>query len=132
MNFFKAVVESVLLYGSEARILTKKHEKNLDGTYARMLRAILNISWKDHPTIIRLYGNIPPLTRTMRIRSTCFAGHCYRSDEEILKEVLLWTPNYETTKLGRPKKTYVKQLCEDTGLTIEELKTERKTGRRGR
>ena len=45
-NFFRAVVESVLLYGSEAWTLTKKHEKKLDGTYTRMLRAILNISWK--------------------------------------------------------------------------------------
>ena len=57
------MVESVLLYGSEACTLTKKHEKKLDGTYTRMLRAILNISWKEHPTNNRLYGNIPPLTK---------------------------------------------------------------------
>ena len=48
-NIFRAVVEYTLLYGSEAWTLTKKHEKNLDGTYTRMLRAILNISWKEHP-----------------------------------------------------------------------------------
>ena len=30
---------------------------------------------------------------------------------------------YATTKPGRPRKTYVKQICEDTGLTTEELKT---------
>ena len=75
-NLFRAVVESVLLYGSEARTLTKKHEKKLDGTYTRMLRAILNISWKEHPTKIRLCGNIPPLTSIIRIRRTRFAGHC--------------------------------------------------------
>ena len=66
-NFFSAVVESVLLYGSEDWTLTKKHEKNLDGTYRIMLRAILNISWKEHPTKIRLYGNIPPLNSIIRI-----------------------------------------------------------------
>ena len=66
------MVESVLLYGSEAWTLTKKHEKKLDGTYTRMLRAILNISWKEHPTKIRLYGNIPPLTSIIRIRRTRF------------------------------------------------------------
>ena len=42
-NFFRGMVESVLLYGSEAWTLTKKHEKKLDGTYTSMLRAILNI-----------------------------------------------------------------------------------------
>ena len=121
-NFFRAVVESVLLYGSEAWTLTKKHEKKLDGTYTRMLRAILNISWKEHPTKFRLYGNIPPLTSIIRIRRTRFAGHCYRSEEEIVKDVLLWTPNHGTTKIGRPRKTYVKQLCDYTGLTTEEPK----------
>ena len=45
-ELFRALVESVLLYGSEAWTLTKKHEKKLNGTYTRMLRAILNISWK--------------------------------------------------------------------------------------
>ena len=80
-NFFRAIVESVLLYGSEAWILTKKHEKKPDGTYTIMLRAILNISWKEHPTKIRLYGNILPLTSIIRIRRIRFAGHCYRSEE---------------------------------------------------
>ena len=37
--------------------LTKQQEAALDRTYTRMLRAILNISWKEHPTKNRLYGN---------------------------------------------------------------------------
>ena len=79
-NFFRAVVESILLYGSEAWTLTKQHEKKLDGTYTRMLRAILNISWKEQLTKIRLYGNIPPLTSIIRIRRIRFVGHWYRSE----------------------------------------------------
>ena len=63
-NIFRAVVESVLLYGSEAWTLTKNNEKKLDGIYTRILRTILNISWRD-PTKIRLYENIPSLTRTI-------------------------------------------------------------------
>ena len=63
---------------------------------------------------------------TIHIRKTRFTCHCYRSEEEIIKDVLLWTPNHRTKKLERPRKTYVKQLCEDTDLTIEELKTEMK------
>ena len=65
-----------------------------------MLRAILNISWKEHPKKIRLYGyNITPLTSIIRIRRTRFAGHCYRSEEEIVKDVLK-TQKHGTTKLG--------------------------------
>ena len=42
-GFFRAVVESVLLYGSSAWTLTKRLESKLNGTYTRMLRVILNI-----------------------------------------------------------------------------------------
>jgi exonuclease III len=45
-DFFQAAVETVLVYGSSTWTLTKKLEAKLDGTYTRMLRAILNISWK--------------------------------------------------------------------------------------
>ena len=76
---------------------------------------------KEHLTKIRLYGNIPPLTRT--IRRTRFAGNCYRNEEEIIKDVLLWTPNHGTKKIERKREVYVKPLCEDTRLTIKELKT---------
>ena len=74
-----------------------------------MLKAILNISLKEQSTKIRLYGNIPPLTCTIgiRIRRTRFAGHFYRSEEESIKDVLLWTLNYDTTEPGRPRKTYM-------------------------
>ena len=82
-----------------------------------MLRTILNISWKENPT------NIPPLTSIIRIRRKRFACHCYRSDEEIVKDILLWTPNHGTTKIGRQRKTNVKQLCDNNGLTTEELNT---------
>ena len=60
------------------------------------------------------------------MKNTFNAGHCYRSEEEIVKDVLLWMPNHGTTKLRRPRKTYVKQLCDDTGPTTEELKTSMK------
>ena len=54
------------------------------------------------------------------IQRTRFAGHCYRSEVEIVKDVLLWLMNHESTKLGRQRKTYVKELCDDTGQMIRE------------
>ncbi len=63
-DFFRATVESVLVYGSSTWTLTKKLEKKLDGTYTRMIRAVLNVSWKEHPTKIRLYGPLPPIPDT--------------------------------------------------------------------
>lgn len=54
-EFSSAAVKSVLLYGSPTWNLIKKLENKLDGTY--LLRAVLNISWKEHLAKEQLYGN---------------------------------------------------------------------------
>ena len=48
-KFFSAIAMSVLLYSWTPLTVTKRTEKKLDGTYTRMLYAILNKSWKQHP-----------------------------------------------------------------------------------
>ena len=62
-SFFQAAVTSILLYGCTTWTLTKRLEKKLDGNYTRMLRAILNKSWQQHPTRHQLYGHLPPITK---------------------------------------------------------------------
>ena len=37
-------------------------EKSLDGCYTRMLRMVLNISWRQHITNKELYGELPKLS----------------------------------------------------------------------
>ena len=69
-------------------------EKKLDGNYTRMLQAILNKSWRQHPTRHQLYGHLPPITKTIQVRQTRYAGHCWRSRDELISNVLLWTPTY--------------------------------------
>ena len=122
-KFFRATVESVLLYGAVTWTLTKHLEQRLSGTYTRMLRAALNISWKEHPTIKRLYGHLPNVITTIRERRMRFAGHCWRHKEELAADTMLWQPRHGTTSIGRPAKTYVDQLREDTGLEAEDLST---------
>ena len=95
--------------------LTKRLEKKLDGNYTRMLRAILYKSWQQHPIRHQLYGHLPPITKIIQARRTRHAGHCWRSKDELISEVLLWTPAYGQAKGGRPARTYIQQLCEDTG-----------------
>ena len=101
--------------------LTKRLEKKLDGNYTRMLRAILNKSWRQHPTRHQLYGHLPPITKTIQVRRTRHAGHCWRSRDELISDVLLWTPTHGRAKAGRPARTYIQQLCEDTGCCPEDL-----------
>ena len=90
-SFFQAAVVSILLYGCTTWMLTKRFEKKLDGNYTRMLRAILNKSWRQHPTRHQLYGHLPPITKTIQVRRTRHAGHCWRSRDKPISDVLLWT-----------------------------------------
>ena len=123
-SFFQAAVASILLYGCTTWTLTKRLGK-LDGNYTRMLRAILNKSWQQHPTRHQLYGHLPPITKTIQVRRSRHAGHCWRSRDELISDVLLWTPTYGRTKAGRPARTYIQQLCEDTGCNPEEVMNDR-------
>ena len=120
-SFFQAAVTSILLYGCTTWTLTKRLEKKLDGNYTRMLRAILNKSWRQHPTRHQLYGHLPPITKTIQVRRTRHAGHCWRSRDELISDVLLWTPTHGREKAGRPARTYIQQVCEDTGCCPEDL-----------
>ena len=120
-SFFQAAVTSILLYGCTTWTLTKRLEKKLDGNYTRMLRAILNKSWRQHPTRHQLYGHLPPITKTIQVRRARHAGHCWRSRDELMRDVLLWTPKHGRANAGRPTRTYIQQLCEDTGCCPEDL-----------
>ena len=93
-SFFQVAVVSILLYGSTTLTLTKRLEKKLDGNYTRMLRAILNKSWLQHPTRHQLYGHLPPITKTIQVRRSRHAGHCRRSRDKLIRDVLLWTPTH--------------------------------------
>ena len=104
-------------------------EKKLDGNHTRMLRALyiyiyiyyLNKSWGQHPAKQQLYGHLPPIMKTIKVRRTRYVGHCWGSRDQLISYVLLWTPSNRRAKSGRPARTYIQQLCEDTGCSPEDL-----------
>ena len=75
-SFFQTAVMLILLYGWTTWILTKRMEEKLDSNYTRMLRAILNKSWRQYPTKQQLYGHLPRIMKTIKIRWIRHAGHC--------------------------------------------------------
>ena len=121
ITWFGIAYVLILLYGCTTWTLTKRLEKKLDGNYTRMLRAILNRSWQQHPTRRQLYGHLPPITKSIQARRTRHAEHCWRSKDEIVSDVLQWTPAYGQSKAGRPARTFIQQLCDNTGCNPEDL-----------
>ena len=112
-SFFQVAVVLIMQYRCPTWTLTKQLEKKLDDNYTRMLRAALN----KH----QLYGLLPPITKTIKVRRTRHAGHCWRRRDELISDVLLWTPSHSRAKAGRPARTYIQQLYYDTGCSPEDL-----------
>ena len=119
--FFQAAVVSILLYGWTTLTLNKRMEKKLNGNYVRMLQAVLDKSWRQHPTKQQLYGHLPTATKTKQVRWTRHVGHCGRIMDELIRDIFLWTPFYGQAKVGRPARTDIQQICVDTICSLEDL-----------
>ena len=119
--FFQGAVVSILPYGCTSWTLTKHMKKKLDTNYTRILQTILNKSKRKHPTKQQQHGHLPLITKTIQVRRTRHAGHSWRSKDEFISDVLLWTPLHGRAKAATLARTYIQQLCADTGCCLEDL-----------
>ena len=116
-SLFQAAFVSILLYGCTTWTLAKRMEEKLVSNYTRMLQAILNKSWRAHPTKQQLYGHLPSITKTIKVRRTRHAGYCWRCRDELITDVLQWTSSHGRAKVERQARTYIQQLFADMGCT---------------
>ena len=119
--FYQTAVVLILLYECTTWSLSKRMEKKLDDNYTRMLRAVLNKSWRQHPTKQQLCGHLPPISKTIQVRRTRYGGHCWRIKDELMSDIPLWIPSHGRAKVGRQVGTYIQQPCADTGCSLEDL-----------
>ena len=49
------------------------------------------------------------------------ARHCWRSKDGFISNLLQWSPSHGWAKVRRPARTYLQQLCTDTGCRMEDL-----------
>ena len=92
------------------------HKKMFDGNYTRILRAILNTSSRQYPTKQSLYGILPPIMKTIEVRRTRRAGHCWRSKDELIIDILLWTSLH-----GRAKARNQQEPIYNSSVSIQDL-----------
>ena len=60
-------------------------------------------------------------SKNILVRRTRHAGHCWRCRDKVIKDLLLWTPSHRRSKWGRRNSTYIQQLCNDIGFSLEDL-----------
>ena len=96
-------------------------EKKLDSNYKRTLRAILKKSRRQHTTKQQLYSHLLPITKTIKIRRTRHAGHCWRSKGRAHKRCTPTDP-FTWPRKGRTTSSNLQlQFCVDTGCSPEDL-----------
>ena len=84
----------ILLHGCTTSTLTQRLEKKLDSNHTRMFQAVLNKSWRQHPTKQQQYGHLPPIMKTIKVRQIRHAGHYLRSKDELIIDIFQWTPSH--------------------------------------
>ena len=62
------------------------------------------------------------MTDTIKTRRLRFAGHVYRPIDQPAQQLLFWQPSYGNRYGGRPQKSFLDVLQEDTGLDPDELR----------
>ena len=102
-------------------MLTQRMEKKFNGNYTRRLRAILDKSWRQRPTKHRLYGHLPSITKTIKVRWTRHVGHCWRNRNELISDVLLWSPLTWPSKSRATCSNIHTVACEDTECSPDDL-----------
>ena len=121
IRIFRVTIEPILLYGSETWTLSVKQQRRLDGCYTRLLRRVQNLSWKNHPTLETIYGDLPRISSILRKRRVQFAGHCARASNELVSSFVLWR---HPSSHGRSRKlTFPDTICRDTSLDKQDLLT---------
>ena len=85
--------------------------------------AVSNIEQVVEPVPHKAAAVWPPttITKTIQVRWTRHAGHCWRSKDKLISDVLLCTPSHGWAKAGWPAWTYIQQLCVDMRCSPEDL-----------
>ena len=115
-NLSDKIVSVLLLYGCISWTQMKCGEKARWESHA-----VLKRSKKQHPTKQQLWGHLPHISQTIKIRWTRHAGHYWKSKDELISDILSWTLAHEHTCVGWPAMTYIHQLCVNTGWHQDEL-----------
>ena len=67
------------------------------------------------------YSHLTPIMKTIQVRRTTHVGHCWKSRDKFISDILLWIPSHGWAKARQPERTYMQQFRADTGCGLEDL-----------
>ena len=110
-KFFQATAGSVWLYSWNTW-----RKKNLMGT----TQGCCVVFWTN-PGSNTLQNSSYMATNISSHKWSKISKTYSRSKDELISNVLLWTPTHGHTSVGWPAKTYIHQLCTETGYHRDDM-----------
>ena len=132
----RALIIPTVLYGCETWTMTKKMRKKINACEMWIWRKMLRISWMEKRANewVRIdigIENNDSLQQTVLTRKLGFFGHVMRSNG--LEKDMMLAYEEGRRKQGRPRKRWLDEVQETTGMNLEQLReatSERKQWRR--
>ena len=127
-SFFYFLVTSARLRVYVSVLFHEKNKQNhikwhwMQNNILKMLWAILNKSWRQHPTKQHLYGHLTLITKTIKVWRTRHAGPWWRSRDELISDVLRWTTSHGRAKAGWPARTYIQLLYYIRSIALKTIR----------
>jgi len=128
-RLFRATIESILLYGSEAWIMSPTFLKKFEGSYSALLRFALDVKWETHTSNEILFKHRKTGARILVERRLGFIGHfyrtCHRTGNQAMKSLILQegSNNKDTfggKRQGGSRDTYVTMLMRNVHVSSAE------------
>ena len=133
LRLYTSLVQFVLLHRSETWTLTEADSARLQAFHMKAQRHILNIKWYDFVTndSVRSQTKLTDLPLIIADRRHSLLGHVCRLPPDVPAHNILQhcvnlsrgrcpTPDWKRPP-GRPRKTWIQQVEEDHGCTIDSL-----------
>ena len=86
-----------------------------------MLRVVNDVTLRQHITNEVLYAGLPRISTTIREGRLRFSGHCWRSKNEVVSDLVLWEPKLDKRNVGGQARTFVDLLEADTEVPRDYL-----------
>ena len=91
--------------------------------YTRLIRMILNISWRDNIPNKILYIRLPKISEVIRDLRMTIAGYCVRQKDEACHDLIFWHARNGKRNRGRQPIKFIDNLKNDTELNdVEEIR----------
>ena len=74
-----------------------------------------------HPMKHQMHGYLLSFVKTIQVRRTIYAEHCWTNKDDPISNVLQWTSSHKRARVVWRARTYLHQLSEDTECSLAEL-----------